>query len=106
MNLQAENRLLKDKLGGRRNQFNPERAFLAKGQRYSAMPHVDPSCYDYPRYYDLAFRSETRAEVEFIEAVCRSTVHSRFGGCWNRAAAGGGWSSRSPGADTTWSGST
>jgi SAM-dependent methyltransferase len=32
---------------------------------------VDPSCYDYPQYYDLAFRSETRAEVAFIEALCR-----------------------------------
>jgi SAM-dependent methyltransferase len=27
--------------------------------------------YDYPQYYDLAFRSETRAEVQFIEAACR-----------------------------------
>ena len=35
------------------------------------MPPVDPSCYDYPQYYDLAFRSDTRAEVEFIEAACR-----------------------------------
>ncbi|MGH9194618.1 MAG: methyltransferase domain-containing protein [Acidimicrobiia bacterium] len=29
------------------------------------------NCYDYPQYYDLAFRLETRAEVEFIEAACR-----------------------------------
>jgi SAM-dependent methyltransferase len=29
------------------------------------------SWYDYPRYYDLAFRSETRSEVDFIEAACR-----------------------------------
>ena len=35
------------------------------------MSHVDPSCYDYPQYFDLAFRSQTRAEVEFIEALCR-----------------------------------
>src|SRR5947208_17085051 len=35
------------------------------------MPPVDASCYDYPQYYDLALRSETRAEVEFIEALCR-----------------------------------
>lgn len=27
--------------------------------------------YDYPRYYDLAFRSETRPEADFIEAACR-----------------------------------
>jgi SAM-dependent methyltransferase len=27
--------------------------------------------YDYPRYYDLAFRSETRREADFIEAACR-----------------------------------
>jgi SAM-dependent methyltransferase len=30
-----------------------------------------PSWYDYPRYYDLAFRSETRGEADFIEAACR-----------------------------------
>jgi SAM-dependent methyltransferase len=29
------------------------------------------SWYDFPRYYDLAFRSETRAEVAFVEAACR-----------------------------------
>jgi SAM-dependent methyltransferase len=27
--------------------------------------------YDYPRYYDLAFRSETRREADFIEATAR-----------------------------------
>ncbi len=27
--------------------------------------------YDYPAYYDLAFRSETPAEADFIEAACR-----------------------------------
>ncbi len=27
--------------------------------------------YDYPQYYDLAFRSETPAEADFIEAACR-----------------------------------
>ncbi len=30
-----------------------------------------PSWYDYPQYYDLAFRSETRREADFIEAACR-----------------------------------
>ncbi len=29
------------------------------------------SWYDFPQYYDLAFRSETRAEVAFIVAACR-----------------------------------
>ena len=29
------------------------------------------SWYDYPQYYDLAFRSETRLEADFIEAACR-----------------------------------
>lgn len=29
------------------------------------------SWYDYPKYYDLAFRSETRLEADFIEAACR-----------------------------------
>jgi SAM-dependent methyltransferase len=27
--------------------------------------------YDYPRFYDIAFRSETRREADFIEAACR-----------------------------------
>jgi SAM-dependent methyltransferase len=27
--------------------------------------------YDYPQYYDLSFRSETRLEADFIEAACR-----------------------------------
>ena len=27
--------------------------------------------YDHPAYYDLAFRSETRSEADFIEAACR-----------------------------------
>jgi hypothetical protein len=26
-------------------------------------------CYDYPQYWDLAFRSETRLEADFIEAA-------------------------------------
>ena len=29
------------------------------------------SWYDYPQYYDLAFRSETPLEADFIEAACR-----------------------------------
>jgi SAM-dependent methyltransferase len=28
-------------------------------------------CYDYPQYWDLAFRSETKLEADFIEAACR-----------------------------------
>jgi SAM-dependent methyltransferase len=33
---------------------------------------VNPSSwYDYPQYYDLAFRSETRPEADFIEAAAR-----------------------------------
>ena len=31
-------------------------------------------CYDYPAYWDLAFRSETKLEAEFIEAVCKKYV--------------------------------
>ena len=27
-------------------------------------------CYSYPQYWDLAFRSETKGEADFIEAVC------------------------------------
>ena len=32
---------------------------------------LEANWYDYPRYYDLAFRSETRREADFIEAACR-----------------------------------
>jgi SAM-dependent methyltransferase len=32
---------------------------------------VRANWYDYPQYYDLAFRSETRQECDFIEAACR-----------------------------------
>ncbi len=32
---------------------------------------IEANWYDYPRYYDLAFRSETRREADFIEAACR-----------------------------------
>ncbi|MEO8494084.1 MAG: class I SAM-dependent methyltransferase [Planctomycetota bacterium] len=28
-------------------------------------------CYDYPQYWDLAFRSETKLEADFIEAACK-----------------------------------
>jgi SAM-dependent methyltransferase len=32
---------------------------------------IQASWYDYPQYYDLAFRSEKRREADFIEAACR-----------------------------------
>jgi SAM-dependent methyltransferase len=32
---------------------------------------IRASWYDYPQYYDIAFRSETRPEADFIEAACR-----------------------------------
>jgi SAM-dependent methyltransferase len=35
------------------------------------MSSVTANWYDYPQYYDLAFRSETPGEADFIEAACR-----------------------------------
>jgi SAM-dependent methyltransferase len=39
-------------------------------------------CYDYPQYWDLAFRSETKREANFIEAACQKycdfPVHRLF----------------------------
>ena len=35
------------------------------------MSHVAESWYDHPTYYDIAFRSETRQEADFVEAACR-----------------------------------
>ncbi|MCL4206291.1 MAG: class I SAM-dependent methyltransferase [Pirellulaceae bacterium] len=32
---------------------------------------IEADWYDYPQYYDIAFRSETRLEADFIEAACR-----------------------------------
>jgi SAM-dependent methyltransferase len=35
------------------------------------MPLINANWYDYPAYFDLAFRSETTREADFIEAACR-----------------------------------
>jgi SAM-dependent methyltransferase len=35
------------------------------------MAVINVNWYDYPAYFDLAFRSETTKEADFIEAVCR-----------------------------------
>lgn len=40
-------------------------------KKNSSSKVVQASWYDYPQYYDLAFRSETRPEADFIEAACR-----------------------------------
>jgi SAM-dependent methyltransferase len=34
-------------------------------------PPLKADWYDYPRYYDISFRDETRPEADFIEAACR-----------------------------------
>jgi len=38
---------------------------------------VEAEWYDYPQYYDLALRSETKREADFIEAACRRFVPFR-----------------------------
>jgi len=40
-------------------------------------PVIQASWYDYPQYYDLAFRGETRREAEFIEAAFRKYCRGR-----------------------------
>ena len=40
------------------------------------MPPIYQACYDYPQYWDLAFRSETKLEADFIEAVCQKYATS------------------------------
>jgi SAM-dependent methyltransferase len=37
----------------------------------SSLPERKSSWYDFPQYYDLAFRSETSLEADFIEAAAR-----------------------------------
>jgi SAM-dependent methyltransferase len=34
------------------------------------MPHAIANWYDYPAYFDLAFRDETQEEANFLEAAC------------------------------------
>ena len=51
---------------------NPLHAAInAKPASVAAASAIRASWYDYPQYYDLAFRSETRPEADFIEAACR-----------------------------------
>ena len=43
-----------------------------KSKQDSARSNKDEiNCYNYPQYWDLAFRSETKLEVEFFEAVAK-----------------------------------
>lgn len=35
------------------------------------MKTIDADWYEFPQYFDLAFRSETKREADFIEAACR-----------------------------------
>jgi SAM-dependent methyltransferase len=32
---------------------------------------IETNWYDYPRFYDIAFRADTRREADFVEAACR-----------------------------------
>jgi SAM-dependent methyltransferase len=41
------------------------------------MAVIEASWYDYPQFYDLAFRSETRMEADFVEAACRKYCRFR-----------------------------
>jgi SAM-dependent methyltransferase len=42
-----------------------------EGTANEPRPKGEGSWYDHPRYYDIAFRSETGPEADFIEAACR-----------------------------------
>jgi SAM-dependent methyltransferase len=44
---------------------------MPKRQPHINRPQSTCDWYDFPQYYDLAFRSETRCEADFIEAACR-----------------------------------
>ncbi len=44
---------------------------MAEARRARRAAVVEANWYDYPQYYDLAFRSETRPEADFLEAACR-----------------------------------
>jgi SAM-dependent methyltransferase len=45
--------------------------------------------YDYPQYYDMAFRDETRREADFIEAACRKYCPFRVRRLLEPACGGG-----------------
>lgn len=38
---------------------------------------LNEDCYDYPQYWDMSFRSETKLEARFIEQACRKYVSTR-----------------------------
>jgi SAM-dependent methyltransferase len=44
---------------------------MKKDMDIIAKPLANASCSDYPHYFDLLFRSETKPEADFIEAACR-----------------------------------
>jgi SAM-dependent methyltransferase len=52
-----------------RNAAKRKAAKRKKDKTPAAQNQVD--CYDYPQYWDLAFRSETQLEADFIEAAAR-----------------------------------
>lgn len=37
-------------------------------------PSPEQGCYDYPQYWDMSFRSETKLEADFIEQACKKYV--------------------------------
>jgi SAM-dependent methyltransferase len=43
----------------------------------SASPNPSRGCYEYPQYWDLSFRSETKLEADFIDAACRKYVSTK-----------------------------
>ena len=67
---------------------------------------LEADWYDYPQYYDLLFRSETRLEADFLEAAAASTARFRCGRCSSRPADPGGGGRAGRIADTASAAST
>jgi SAM-dependent methyltransferase len=42
-----------------------------------ALPTLEGNWYDYPEYYDIAFRGDTAREAKFLEACCRQYLPPR-----------------------------
>lgn len=43
----------------------------------SANDQPAPGCYEYPQYWDMSFRSETKLEADFVEQACQKYVASK-----------------------------
>jgi len=55
----------------------------------SSADSIGMDCYDYPQYWDLAFRDSTREEAGFVEAVSARLMRGRAKRIYEPGCGGG-----------------